>query len=480
MLPNPVTNSGIIWTIDGDSSIATISGSSLSGVAPGTVILTATAADGSGVSATQTFTVTAHDLEIASFSVSPISINIDQTLTLSATVQNNGNAAAAATRVRFYRSTSEANLTDDANQISSDAVGGLGISGTQTLTATSAASATAGTFYYGVCVAATANEADTTNNCSAAFEVTVTAADLVASNFSVSSNTVNVGDNITLSATVQNSGDAAAAATMVLFYRFTNETNLFELANEITSEAVGSLAVSATQDITASNTVPAAVGTFYYGVCVAATANESDISNNCSAAFEVTVIASDLVVADFSISSLAVNIEEAITLSVSVKNQGNSAAAATRVKFYRHSTNDFLSGEEITAADIGDLAVSATQTITAASTATATAGIYYYGVCVDAVVNETPTNNNCSAPVSVKVLQWTKAAATHSWPARKDHSTLVFDNKMWILGGFGNIGEIPTAFNSVWSSADGSRIIQSIYADENILASQNLRPSQSK
>ncbi|MBE8189907.1 MAG: arginine--tRNA ligase [Candidatus Thioglobus sp.] len=59
VLPTNATNSDINWTIDGDGSVATLSGITISGVAAGTVIVTATAADGSGITATQTLTVTA-------------------------------------------------------------------------------------------------------------------------------------------------------------------------------------------------------------------------------------------------------------------------------------------------------------------------------------------------------------------------------------------------------------------------------------
>lgn len=44
---------------------------------------------------------------------------------------------------------------------------------------------------------------------------------------------------------------------------------------------------------------------------------------------------------------------------------------------------------------------------------------------------------------------WTKAATT-SWPARARSTTIKFNNKLWMLAGYG-----ATALNDIWSSSDG-------------------------
>jgi hypothetical protein len=43
---------------------------------------------------------------------------------------------------------------------------------------------------------------------------------------------------------------------------------------------------------------------------------------------------------------------------------------------------------------------------------------------------------------------WTRATATASWSARISFSAEVFDNKMWVFGG--------STYNDVWYSTDGS------------------------
>ena len=53
--------------------------------------------------------------------------------------------------------------------------------------------------------------------------------------------------------------------------------------------AVGELAAAGTHAASIDLTAPAAAGTYYYGACVDAVAEESDPTNNCSTAAAVTV-----------------------------------------------------------------------------------------------------------------------------------------------------------------------------------------------
>ncbi len=47
---------------------------------------------------------------------------------------------------------------------------------------------------------------------------------------------------------------------------------------------------------------------------------------------------------------------------------------------------------------------------------------------------------------------WTEATSAAAWSARQDHTSVVFDNKIWILGGLDNT---VTEKNDVWHSSDG-------------------------
>jgi uncharacterized membrane protein len=48
-------------------------------------------------------------------------------------------------------------------------------------------------------------------------------------------------------------------------------------------------------------------------------------------------------------------------------------------------------------------------------------------------------------------VNWTRATALAGWSARRGHTSVVFDDKMWVIGGYGN----STFKNDVWYSSDG-------------------------
>ena len=94
--------------------------------------------------------------------------------TLSAGVRNDGDAASAATTLRYYRST-DATITTTDTSVGTDAVGGLAAATTSSESIDLTAPSAPGTYYYGACVDAVTGESDTTNNCSSAVSVTVSA-----------------------------------------------------------------------------------------------------------------------------------------------------------------------------------------------------------------------------------------------------------------------------------------------------------------
>ena len=55
------------------------------------------------------------------------------------------------------------------------------------------------------------------------------------------------------------------------------------------TDSVGRLAAAATSAESIRLTAPSSAGTYYYGACVDAVANESDTANNCSSSVAVTV-----------------------------------------------------------------------------------------------------------------------------------------------------------------------------------------------
>ena len=356
-------------------------------------------------SASVQVTVGAPDLVVQSPSVNDTTPTPGQSLTLGATVRNQGTAEAAATTLRYYQSSDATITTGDTEVGSSDAISALAASATSEQSSSVTASATAGTYYFGACVASVSGETDTNNNCSAGVQVTVGAPDLVVQSPSVDDTTPTPGQSITLSATVRNQGTAEAAATTLRYYQSSDATITTDDTEVGTADAISALAASATSEQSSSVTAPTTAGTYYFGACVAAVSGETDVSNNCSASVQVTVGAPDLVVQSPSVDDTTPTPGQSLTLSATVRNQGTAEAAATTLRYYQSSDATITTGDtEVGSSDaISALAASATSEQSSSVTASATAGTYYFGACVASVSGETDTNNNCSAGVQVTV-----------------------------------------------------------------------------
>ena len=130
-----------------------------------------------GSSSSASVTVEANEnpnLEVRDSSVDSASPVQGDPFTLSVKVINTGDGQSAATTLRYYRST-DATITTGDTAVGTDEVGALRRLGISFESVELTAPSTAGTYYYGACVDAVADESDTTDNCSASVEVDVQA-----------------------------------------------------------------------------------------------------------------------------------------------------------------------------------------------------------------------------------------------------------------------------------------------------------------
>ena len=113
----------------------------------------------------------------------------------------------------------------------------------------------------------------------------------------------------------------------------------------------------------------------------------------------------DLIVQSPSVDNTTPTTGQSLTLSATVRNQGTATAAATTLRYYRSSDATISKDDTAVGTDdaISGLAASGTSAQSSSVTAPSSAGTYYYGACVDAVINESDANNNCSAGVRVTV-----------------------------------------------------------------------------
>ena len=355
---------------------------------------------------------------VVSASVDDGNLNTGDSFTLSATVRNAGDEQSAATTLRYYRST-DSTISSSDTQVGTDAVGALAASGTSAESISLTAPSTAGTYYYGACVdSSVTDESDTTNNCSSSVTIAVEEASsgqpdlrIVGVIAVTSLDGVFPGSLIQFSATVRNYGDANSDATTLRYYRSADAT-ISVSDTEVGTDEVSALAPSVQVSEGIDLTAPSPAGTYYYGACVDPVAGESDTTNNCSSSVQVVVsepepeTSPDLMVGSASVNDSSLETGGAFTLSATVSNTGDGESGATALRYYRSTDATITTSDTSVGTDaVGTLAAAGTSSESISLTAPSTAGMYYYGACVDTVTGESDTTNNCSSSVTVTVSE---------------------------------------------------------------------------
>ena len=402
-----------------------------------------------------------------------------ESFTLSATVRNGGGAQAQATTLRYYRST-DATIARSDEAVGTDSVAALGALAASAESVELTAPSTAGTFYYGACADAVAEETNTGNNCSAAVAVTVREPprqpDLVVTAM-LSDAALDSGEAFELTATVRNGGGAQAQATTLRYYRST-DAMIARSDEAVGTDSVAALGALAASAESVELTAPSTAGTYYYGACADAVAEETNTGNNCSAAVAVTVREPprqpDLVVTAM-LSDAALDPGESFTLSATVRNRGGAQAQATTLRYYRSTDAMIARSDEAVGTDsvaaLGALAASAESV---ELTAPSTAGTYYYGACADAVAEETNTGNNCSAAVAVTVSEPARRGpdVTMSAWSMVEGSVLSPGTMVRLVGEARNVGHAdtdPLVYVHWFHSDDGTITWSDDYLSANVL-----------
>ena len=312
-----------------------------------------------------------------------------ESVTFTARVTNGGGVDSAATTLQFYRSTDAEVSTTDTTEGESQGVAMLNASGSEDTSLAITMPDTVGTYYYGACVTEVEGEALTSNNCSPGVMIMVDGPDLTVSITQPASGKFVVREKVTFTAKVTNGGGLASGATTLRFYRSTDAEVSTADTPEGESQDVMTLNAGGSEDTSLVITMPGAAGTSYFGACVTAVEGETNTANNCSSSVKVTASVPSLTI---SISSTAtrITVSQSITLTVMVINTGTvaipEAAAfvamgAPTLQFYRDSGDGNV--PDGTAQTVGAIAIGGAQTISLTITASATAGTYMYGACVE-------------------------------------------------------------------------------------------------
>ena len=335
----------------------------------------------------------------------------EATIALAATVRNGGADDAPATTLRFYRST-DATITTSDTVVGTDAVAALAGAATASARLAVTVPATPGTYYYGACVDAVADEADTTNNCSTA-EVEVVERplppDLIVEHADVTPSSVSARDRFVITVRVRNRGEGDSPVSPTLRYYYSVDAAISSDDTEVGTDFIGPLAASASTDEAHFRNASSYGGTYYYGACVGTVPQETDTSNNCSSAAALTVAGPPPPQPDLMVQSPYASIvspvpEQVFTVGVRVRNNGTADAASTTLRWRRSSDATITTSDtEVGTSAVAGLSAFSSSSESVKLTAPSNAGTYYYGACVDAVTDESDTTNNCSSSVRVKI-----------------------------------------------------------------------------
>ena len=363
------------------------------------------------------------DLIISSLAVSDSTLAVGDSFRLEVLISNQGAGTTERPYMRYYLS-SNSTISSIDTELEDDLVSALEYLETSDEWSRIDTPSAAGTYYYGVCVDSVTGETATDNNCSTGIAVVVSAPapspDLIVSSRSVSASSLTTREIFTLYATVRNQGTGTAIATTLRYYISSSSKapSVYTLhrarIGHNSVDPVSSLAAfnSSSESILVS--APSSAGTYYYGACVESVPAETATNNNCSIGVRVVVSdpierevvseSIDLIISSIYIGLPSMVVGESTSLTATILNQGTRSAEPTTLRYYRSDNLEISRDDTLIDTDTVN-ALDSLETDREGSNLTpSSAGTYYYGVCVDAVTDETITNNNCSTGVRVVVF----------------------------------------------------------------------------
>ena len=339
------------------------------------------------------------DLVVAAFNSNRSAISSGEKFNLTAVIRNNGTGSSKATRLTYYRS-DDSIITASDDALGENEIGELA-TGNNSNDNFIVTGHSAGTKYYGACVESVAGETTTDNNCFSSVVITVLPADLVVESLRSSKTTISSEEEINLTAAIRNNGAGSSKATKLTYYR-SDDVTITASDDLLGTNEIAGLASGSSSN---NNLIVAghSAGTKYYGACVESVAGETTTDNNCFSSVAITVAPVDLAVESFNSNKLAISSGEEINLDVIIRNQGGVTSARSILAYYRSDNGNFGNNDFIFIASVSSLdpnsTINRSRRITGHSV-----GTKYYRACIEAVLGETTTDNNCSETIAIRVL----------------------------------------------------------------------------
>jgi len=234
------------------------------------------------------------DLVVSSTSVPVTVMTANQSFAVSATVMNQGSGDAESTTLRYYVSTNT-NISTSDTELGVKNLGTLasGDIGFETIIAL--APDTDRRYWVGACIDAVTDEINLLNQCSAGVEIRVATAEQpdLTTSIMVDDKYAVPGQTVKLLATITNSGRAVSDTTTIRFYQHTNR-DVYSPEYEFAEATVDPISAGAMVRKILSVTMPTDVSSgYYFGACVDAVTNESNINPSSQCSDEVYVSVSN-------------------------------------------------------------------------------------------------------------------------------------------------------------------------------------------
>lgn len=344
------------------------------------------------------------DLVTEQTSLSNTEVALGESISLSAVVRNQGNQASQATTLRYYRS-DDSIIDNSDTQVAVDSILALDGDGTSAQSASFSVPAESGVYWYGVCVDAVSNESNTDNNCSIGSSVDVVPpVDLLTENFQIDDISLNLGQAVGLSALVRNVAQTTAPASVLRFY-LSSDAQIGSADQQVAEVSVAALTTAAQSLKSVTVSALLAEGQVWYGACVDVVADEQNTANNCTDGVAVQVTnPPDLTVLSTQLNNNQVNPTQPISVAATVRNLGTDTSAPSVVRYYFSSdTSLSVDDTQFDTQSVLALTQNATSIKTSQTTAPAP-GDHWVISCVDSVVEESNTSNNCSPAVALGVV----------------------------------------------------------------------------
>jgi hypothetical protein len=257
---------------------------------PGEVIVDNNCTDGRQI------TVDGHpDLIVISPSVSNTQVTSGQeNFTISSTVKNQGTADSLGTTIRFFLSTDETIDVNDRRLLSNDLIevrslhpDRIAIKTTPPITEL----IDPGTYWVGACVNTVGGELNLYNNCSIGVKIGVHApqSDLVVSSIMAWPFFLIPGQYYSIHATVKNQGTLMSDMSTLQYYK--SNDSIISASDTVLATTSELFFLDPGETIGESVVIqaPFIPGIFWIGACVDPLTGESNIENNCSDAWPITV-----------------------------------------------------------------------------------------------------------------------------------------------------------------------------------------------